>query len=106
MARVLLVDDSASARALLGVRLREEGHEVEEVAHAADAAETLPVLVVGDRLDTDVAGASGLGWDSLLVLTGVTTREQVEASELRPTFVAPNLGALVADPEPGDRSPV
>ena len=72
----------------------------------ADAAETLPVLVVGDRLDTDVAGASGLGWDSLLVLTGVTTREQVEASELRPTFVAPNLGALVADPEPGDRSPV
>src|SRR5207247_8437981 len=30
-------------------------------------------LVVGDRLDTDVAGAAGLGWDSLLVLTGVAT---------------------------------
>jgi bifunctional ADP-heptose synthase (sugar kinase/adenylyltransferase) len=34
-----LVDDSASARALLGVRLRDKGHEVEEVAHAAEAAE-------------------------------------------------------------------
>jgi HAD superfamily hydrolase (TIGR01457 family) len=28
-------------------------------------------LVVGDRLDTDIAGAAALGWDSLLVLTGI-----------------------------------
>lgn len=39
MPRVLLVDDSASARALLGVRLRAEGYEVQEVASAAVAAE-------------------------------------------------------------------
>lgn len=39
VARILLVDDSASARALLGVRLRECGHEVIEVADAAEAAE-------------------------------------------------------------------
>src|SRR5439155_23710440 len=30
-------------------------------------------LVVGDRMDTDVAGAAALGWDSLLVFTGVAT---------------------------------
>ena len=29
-------------------------------------------LVVGDRLDTDIEGAVTMGWDSLLVLTGVT----------------------------------
>ena len=29
-------------------------------------------LVVGDRLDTDIEGAHNAGWDSLLVLTGVT----------------------------------
>ena len=29
-------------------------------------------LLVGDRLDTDVEGAPRLGWDSLLVLTGIT----------------------------------
>ncbi|MEX0756235.1 MAG: HAD-IIA family hydrolase [Actinomycetota bacterium] len=59
-----------------------------------------PVLVVGDRLDTDVAGAVGLGWDSLLVLTGVSTQEEVRASPVIPTYVAQTLGALLSDPEP------
>jgi glycerol 3-phosphatase-2 len=36
-------------------------------------------LVVGDRLDTDVAGAVALGWDAALVLTGVSTREEASA---------------------------
>lgn len=32
------------------------------------------VLLVGDRLDSDVAGAKIAGWDSALVLSGVTSR--------------------------------
>lgn len=51
-------------------------------------------LVVGDRLDTDIAGAAGLGWESLLVLTGVTTRDQLRAEGLQPTFVAEDLRDL------------
>jgi HAD superfamily hydrolase (TIGR01457 family) len=51
-------------------------------------------LVIGDRLDTDVAGATGLGWSSLLVLTGVTREEDLEASAIRPTYVARDLGVL------------
>jgi HAD superfamily hydrolase (TIGR01457 family) len=55
-------------------------------------------LVVGDRLDTDIAGARDLGWDSLLVLSGVTTEEQAAASPVRATFVADDLRALVEEP--------
>lgn len=52
-------------------------------------------LVVGDRLDTDIAGAAALGWDSLLVLTGIATREQADASPIRPTFVSDDLSILL-----------
>ncbi len=57
-------------------------------------------LVVGDRLDTDVAGARAAGMDSLLVLTGVTSRDQVDLRppDQRPTYVAPDLTALLAPP--------
>ena len=53
-------------------------------------------LVVGDRLDTDIKGAARAGYDSLLVMTGVTgLRELVDAGpEMRPSYVAADLGAL------------
>lgn len=44
-------------------------------------------LVVGDRLDSDVLGANNLGIDSALVLTGVSSRADVEQCEIKPTFV-------------------
>jgi len=52
-------------------------------------------LAVGDRLDIDVAGARRAGIDSALVLTGIATRAEIEASEPRPTHVADSLAALV-----------
>jgi glycerol-1-phosphatase len=57
-------------------------------------------LVVGDRLDTDIEGAVTMGWDSLLVLTGVTGLEELARArkEERPTYVAPDLAAL-AEPQ-------
>ena len=53
-------------------------------------------LVVGDRLDTDIEGASNVGLDSLLVLTGVSTAIDVlrAAPEQRPTYLASALDAL------------
>jgi glycerol 3-phosphatase-2 len=53
-------------------------------------------LVVGDRLDTDIAGARAAGFDSLLVLTGVTDAAALLAAPrgMRPTFVAADLAAL------------
>jgi HAD superfamily hydrolase (TIGR01457 family) len=52
-------------------------------------------LVIGDRLDTDIAGAVRLGWDAALVLSGATRREDVDGSPWRPTFVVEDLAALV-----------
>lgn len=62
------------------------------------------VLAVGDRLDTDIEGAVAAGMDSLLVLTGVDDLAAALAAPAhrRPTWVAPDLRSLVADPaEPG-----
>jgi len=39
---------------------------------AADRLGTTGVLMVGDRCDSDVAGARRIGWDAALVMTGVT----------------------------------
>lgn len=52
-------------------------------------------LVVGDRLDTDIDGAARLGWDSMLVLTGVSGREDVERLGIAPTVIAEDVSALL-----------
>lgn len=53
-------------------------------------------LMLGDRMDTDIAGAAGVGLRSALVLTGVSTREEaLRAPErLRPDHVAPTIPDL------------
>jgi glycerol-1-phosphatase len=59
-------------------------------------------LVVGDRLDTDIEGAANVGYDSLLVMTGVTDLGALVAAApgLRPSYVGADLGALSrAQPE-------
>jgi HAD superfamily hydrolase (TIGR01450 family) len=53
-------------------------------------------LVVGDRLDADVAAAAAAGLDSALVLTGGTSAEEAAAAaDPRPVIVADSLAALV-----------
>jgi len=53
-------------------------------------------LVIGDRIDTDIDGAHKVGWDSLLVMTGVTTLRELAslAATSRPTYVGADLGCL------------
>ncbi|SHV84570.1 putative HAD superfamily sugar phosphatase [Mycobacteroides abscessus subsp. abscessus] len=55
-------------------------------------------LVVGDRLDTDIAGANAAGLPSLMVLTGVNSAaDMVHAIPAeRPDFLVPDLRSLGA----------
>ncbi len=52
-------------------------------------------LVVGDRLDTDLAGARAAGLDGAIVLTGATSAATARDADPAPAFVAPSLAELV-----------
>jgi glycerol-1-phosphatase len=52
-------------------------------------------LVVGDRLDADVAAAARVPLDAALVLTGGTSRDELDGAEPRPVAVADDLASLV-----------
>ncbi len=50
--------------------------------------------MLGDRLDTDIEGGRDAGLATILVLTGVTTGEEAEASPIKPDFMYLNLVEL------------
>lgn len=54
-------------------------------------------VMVGDRLDTDVAVGNRAGAESVLVLTGISTREQAETAEdeFRPKRIINTLAELI-----------
>jgi hypothetical protein len=56
-------------------------------------------IFVGDRIDTDIAGAGNLDMDSLLVLTGAHGPVQLFSAIgiERPTYVGLDAGSLLAD---------
>jgi len=61
--------------------------------------------VVGDRLDTDIAGGLRAGLLTILVLSGITTEADLAASPVRPNLVCADIGALVQMWEGCARSP-
>ncbi|MFC7239461.1 HAD-IIA family hydrolase [Saliphagus sp. GCM10025317] len=66
------------------------------VAIAADRLGVDPerCLVVGDRLETDVVMGQQAGMTSVLVLSGVTDREDLEQSSIEPAYVLESLGEI------------
>jgi len=55
-------------------------------------------LMVGDRLQTDIAGAQMIGMRSALVLTGVSTEEEARRWSPPPDIIAPDLTTLLGVP--------
>ncbi|OQK17075.1 haloacid dehalogenase [Methyloprofundus sedimenti] len=51
-------------------------------------------IAIGDRLDTDILGAVRTGMRSLMVLTGASTREDIELIDYAPTWVMDDLQAV------------
>lgn len=48
-------------------------------------------LIVGDNYDTDIKAGINTQLDSLLTLTGVTTKKELEQKTVQPTYVVNNL---------------
>jgi HAD superfamily hydrolase (TIGR01450 family) len=59
---------------------------------AAERLGSEGVLMIGDRMESDILGAQRIGWDSALVLTGLTTG--VIEADPPPTYVLSSLAAL------------
>ncbi len=53
-----------------------------------DPAET---IAIGDRLNTDILGAVNAGIRSLLVLTGISTREELTTLDYAPTWIMEDI---------------
>jgi len=52
-------------------------------------------LVVGDRLETDIAGAQKLGCRTALVLSGVTTEGEARLWDPNPDLIEADLFSLL-----------
>jgi glycerol-1-phosphatase len=62
------------------------------------------MIMVGDRLDSDIAGGSRAGIGTALVLTGVTTRREGERSEWPPDYIMEDVSGLLTSPHPADHN--
>ena len=64
---------------------------------ALDKLDVLPneALVIGDRLNTDIAAGQAAGCHTALVLTGISTREEAEKWQPQPDLIAEDLATLI-----------
>lgn len=53
------------------------------------------IVIVGDRLYTDIQTAINSGIDSVLVLTGETNADMLEKSTIKPTMVVTSIGDII-----------
>lgn len=51
-------------------------------------------LIVGDNLESDIAGGQSVGMTTALVLTGITTAEEAKSHRVRPDLVVKDLEDL------------
>nr|MDD6336090.1 HAD-IIA family hydrolase [bacterium] len=50
--------------------------------------------VIGDRMDTDIVAGLESDMETVLVLSGVTSRESLKAFPYRPHYILPGVGAI------------
>ena len=62
------------------------------------AAHSASAVMVGDRMDTDVIAGLESGLETVLVLSGVTTRAEAERFPFRPSRIVESVADLVDDP--------
>lgn len=76
------------ARAALARSFSGDGDEKEQANER--------VAMVGDRISSDIAGGRAAGLETILVLSGTTSREEAAAADPAPDFVLEDLRGLLA----------
>jgi HAD superfamily hydrolase (TIGR01450 family) len=76
------------ARKALGCSFWGDGNEKEQPNER--------VAMVGDRLSSDIDGGRAAGLETILVLSGTTSREEAAAADPAPDFVLEDLSGLLA----------
>ena len=66
-----------------------------EALRAIDASET--TVMIGDRMDTDIVAGIEAGLQTILVLTGITTREEAQRFPFLPSRIVDSVADLVDD---------
>jgi len=88
---ILAAVECASGRGAIVV-----GKPEPQLFHTAmDRLGHAPTLIVGDRVDTDLAAAAAARLDAALVLTGGVSPQELDGFEPAPVMVAENLAEIV-----------
>ncbi len=91
---ILALLEAASGRAPTIIGKPQRG--MFEAALAGLGTTPQETLMIGDRINTDIAGARALGMQTALVMTGVETTDSLAASAIQPDVVYAGLPELVA----------
>jgi 4-nitrophenyl phosphatase len=65
-----------------------------QIAMRRIGAQTSTTAMLGDRLETDILGGQNAGLTTILVLSGVTKPDDLEASSVQPDLVFDDIAAL------------
>jgi 4-nitrophenyl phosphatase len=76
--------------------LGKPGETAAEAVEARVAGRDEEVLIVGDRLDTDIALGENAGLRTALVLSGITTRADADSSSVAPGSILDSVADLPA----------
>ncbi len=86
------LEAATDVKAIIAGKPSPEMYKVAMERMGTDPSET---LIVGDRLETDIAGGQALGCPTALVLSGVTSPEQARLWNPPPDWIVDDLNALV-----------
>lgn len=91
-ASVAMIEVATGAKAFSvgkpsAVMMREAAKELD--LHSAD------ITMIGDTMDTDILGGVGIGFRTILVLSGVTRREELPKYAYRPDAVVPSIASCL-----------
>jgi HAD superfamily hydrolase (TIGR01450 family) len=90
---VLAAVETASGRRA-EIAGKPERHLFEMAIEALGGCES--TAMIGDRISSDIDGGRAAGLETILVLSGTTTREEAAAADPAPDFVLEDLSGLLA----------